>query len=367
MTRALAAPLAAVLLVVLAACASPAPTPTPTAEPATPTPTAASGPLTCDDVASLDTVAAALTRADLVAPTPVVAVQPSSAFDTALLRGAGGLACSWRAGEGQLVEGSGDGEWAYVQVSILPGAAAQYAPVWAGDAPSTETRDVGEVTASTAEGETGWVLSAPVGDAWVQVALRASGLTGDSSFFEGVAPGAVGDAVADVASEVFAAIDGAAPERLTWPALTPRSGDAACTGGLDESGIVSALQVDPSSVLDYAVVDARATAPDSFESAVASAAGVFTCDLRTDGAGSATIAVVRGFASELDVMRSEPDTSSAFSDLPLEGAVEGEGAIVANRSDGPASPVYLTVGDTLYQVYSDGAEAVAEAIIAQTR
>ncbi|AMB59479.1 hypothetical protein [Microterricola viridarii] len=374
MTRtAIGVTLSVALLLALTACAPPAgepgaaASPPPSSPSVDPTPPAATGLLGCDDLVGADAVATVLTGADGARPTPVPAVQPSAAFDSALLGGVGGLACSWRVGEGQQRLGSGDGDWAYLQLSVLPGAAAQWAPVWAGDMPSTDTIEVGGVTASVAEGETGWKLSAPVGDAWVSLAVRASGLTAEGSRFLGMPDGAVAAALAAVAEESFGVLTGAAPERLAWPTLPTRSGDAACTGGLDEAGIVAALQIDPGAVTGYTVDDARASAPSSLEGAARAVAGVFGCELRTEGFGMTTITVVREFAPALGAMSDGPDTAVAFAPLSLAGAVPPEAAIVAVRDDGPRAPVYFTVGGTLYEVYSDGAQTVAEAIIAQTR
>ncbi len=357
------------VLLALTACAPSEPGAAPSSPaplPSTP-PSAATGLLGCDDLVGAPAVAAVLTGADGAVPVPVPAVAPSAAFDSMLLGGSGGLACSWRVGEGQQRVGSGDGDWAYLQLSVWPDAAGHWAPLWAGDSPSTETVEVAGVTASVAQGETGWRLSAPVGDSWVSLAVRSSGLMTDTSRFQGMPDGAVAGALAAVAAEAFGVIDAAGPERLAWPALPTRTGDAACTGGLDESGIVAALQLDPVQVAGYAAIDAREGEPDSFEGAVRAAAGVFVCELSTEGFGMTSITVVRGFAPALGALNDGPDTAVAFAPLSLEGAVPPEAAVVAVRDDGPRAPVAFSVGDTLYEVYSDGAQAVAEAIIAQTR
>lgn len=361
----------AVLLLGLTACAPPAGEPggasSPTPGTSDPTPPAATGLLGCDELLGADTVATVLTGADGAMPVPVAAVQPSAAFDSALLGGAGGLACSWRVGEGQQHLGDGDGDWAYLQLSVLPGAAGQYRPVWAGDTPSTETVEVGGVSASVAQGETGWQLSAPVGESWVSLAVRSSGLMTDSSRFQGAPEGAVAAGLAAAAAEAFGVLEQAAPERLAWPALAARSGGAECTGGLDEAGIASALMLEPGTAVSYAAVDARASEPDSLQGAVRSAAGVFTCELSADGYGVTSITVVRGFAAAFPTLSDGPDVERAFEPIALEGAVPPEQAVVAVREDGPRSPLSFTVGDTLYEVHSDGAQSIAEAIIAQTR
>ncbi len=62
-----------------------------------------------------------------------------------------------------------------------------------------------------------------------------------------------------------------------------------------------------------------------------------------------------------------PEMSSALEPIVLEGLVEGETTPQARREDGPPSPLFFSLGQTLYGVSSDGPTSVAEAIIAQTR
>lgn len=363
-------PLAAIVALALVACSPTEVAPASSVQPSTPVETAATGLLACDELVEAKDVARALTGGDGVVPKPVAAVQPSAAFDTALLTGVGGLACSWRVGEGQLRVGAGEGDWAYLQVSVLPNSAELYKPLWAGDSPSTETtlivHGTNQITASVTQGETGWKISAPVGDSWVQLAVRGSGLVSSTSRFEGKASVDVATDLIIAAAGVFGVLGTAAPERLAWPALESRSTDAACDGGLDEMGIADALMIDPSSDPEYVMTDSRANPPQSIESATRAAAGVFTCELRAGESGTTTITAVQGFAPVLATM-SEADSSVAFQPIALNGAVAPEAAIVAVRDDGPRSPMYFTVGETLYEVYSDGTQHVAEAIIAQTR
>lgn len=367
MTRArILTPFAAIIVLALVACSPTEGTPVATVQPSTPVETAATGLLTCDELVEAKAVARALTGGDGIVPTPVAAVQPSAAFDSALLTGVGGLACSWRVGEGQLRVGAGEGDWAYLQVSVLPNSAELYMPLWAGDSPSTETTLIDRVTASVTQGETGWKISAPVGDSWVQLAVRGSGLVSSTSRFEGKASVDVSTDLIVAAAGVFGILSAAAPERLAWPALESRSTDAACDGGLNEMGIADALMIDPSIEPDYVMTDSRANTPESIESATRAAAGVFACELRAGDYGMTTITAVRGFAPVLATM-TEADSSVAFQPIALNGAVAPEAAIVAVRDDGPRSPMYFTVGETLYEVYSDGTQHVAEAIIAQAR
>ena len=320
-------------------------------------------PLTCGDLISPDAGARALTGADGVTPDLVEAVQPSYALEHALLTGAGGLACSWRVGTGQLRIGAEAGDWAYLSVEVLPDAAADWIPPYAGDVLSTEHRTVSQIEATTSTGETGWRISAPVGSAWVDVKVTSSGvISGGSRFvFDNVLDGMI-----PAAEETFTAISAATAEQLNWPALTFREGEARCDGGLDQVGIENALQLDGAPV-EYSLLDSRAETIDGLADAVEARIGMFRCELAAEGVGYTDITVVRDFGSVIGELATMPDISLALEPVVLEGSVAGETALQASRDDGPRAPVYFTVGQTLYGVWSDGAATVAEAIIAQTR
>lgn len=354
--------LAALVVVSLSSCASsaaPSASPTSTAE-STP---ASTGLLSCDDLATPDAVALALAAE----PAEVVeAVQPSAAVDHAVLGAAGGLACSWRVGTGQQMIGDGAGDWAYLSIEILPGAASDWAPPYAGDTPSEETRTIAGVEATTASGETGWRVSAPVGSAWIDLSVTAAGLTSSGSRFDGTPLGDVLDDLATVAETTFTAVEPATAAQLAWPAVAPRDGDATCDGGLDEAGIASALQVGDATTT-YTVVDPRRQPIVDLEDAASARIGAFSCELFAEGFGYTDILVVRDGAAVVEGLAALPDIAAALEPVTLEGAVDGESALVARRTDGPRSPLSFSVGDTFYAVSSgDGAQTVAEAIIAQT-
>jgi hypothetical protein len=86
-----------------------------------------------------------------------------------------------------------------------------------------------------------------------------------------------------------------------------------------------------------------------------------------EGFGYTDITVIRDFTPVIDELKTMPDMASALEPITLEGSVEGETALQARRADGPHSPLYFTLGQTLYGISSDGPATVAEAIIAQTR
>jgi len=323
-------------------------------------------PLTCADLVAPEDAARALTGADGVTPEIADAVQPSHALEHALLSGAGGLACSWRVGTGQKIIGSDQGDWAYLSVEVLPAAATDWTPPYVGDVRSDEHRLVGGVQATTSVGETGWKISAPVGDAWVDMRVTAANVISGGSRFEGDAFDRVLDGMMPAAETTFAAIGAATGDQLTWPKLPFREGEARCDGSLEQAGIENGLQLGDASV-EYSVVDSRAKAIDGLSDAVDARIGVFTCKLFADGVGSTEITVVRDFSSAIGELATMPDISAALVPVVLDGAVDGESALQARRDDGPRSPIYFTLGQTLYVVSSDGAATVAEAIIAQGR
>ncbi|MBF4570039.1 hypothetical protein ITJ57_14800 [Plantibacter sp. VKM Ac-2880] len=355
--------IAVVVVLTASSCASTAaPGASPTSE--APSSSTSTELLACDDFATLDTVAAVLAAE----PADVVeAVQPSDAVDQAVLTAAGGLACSWRVGTAQQSIGDGAGDWAYLSIEILPDAADDWAPPYAGDTPSEDTRTIAGVEATTASGETGWRVSAPVGEAWVDLSITAAGLTSTGSRFDDAPAGEVLDNLAIAAESTFTTVEPASKAQLAWPTLTPREGDATCDGGLDEAGIAAALQYGDTPTT-YTVIDPRTQPIVDLEDAASARVGAFSCELFAEGFGYTDILVVRGGATIIDGLAAQPDIAAALEPVALEGAVDGESALVARRSDGPRSPLSFTVGDTFYTVNSgDGARTVAEAIIAQTR
>lgn len=359
------------LLSALTGCSVPAPvaTPTPTASPE-PTP-AASGPLTCDDLVTVDLVAAALEGADGVPVEPVAAANRLDVFDAVLLEGAGGLPCSWRVGGG-MPEYNAPSDWAYLRIDVLPGAADQWVPTQLGDAPSDVTREIAGVEASVAGGDPGWSISAPVGDSWVVASISAAALTSTGGRFAGLGADVIVDRLADVAEAAFTTLQQATPDQLDWPALELRQADAICNGGLDEQGIVAALQLPAGAVVEYTASDPTTEPPMSFAGAVGAAARAFTCELEADDGTQLwwlTITAARGLSPLFD-RYSEPDADVALSPLELADAPRDAEALVigsgSGSGDGRASTVYLSLGGTLYEIQGDRAPEVAQAIVAQT-
>ncbi|MBD8467199.1 hypothetical protein IFU30_13070 [Plantibacter sp. CFBP 8798] len=357
----ISAGLAVMVALSASACASSA---TPNASPTSDAPSAPASAdlLACSDLASLDTVAGVLAAE----PADVVeAVQPSDAVDLAVLTAAGGLACSWRVGAGQQMIGDGAGDWAYLSIEILPGAADDWAPPYAGDTPSEDTRTIAGVEATTSSGETGWRVSAPVGSAWVELSITASGLTSTGSRFEGTPAGEVLDNLATAAETTFTTTATATEAQLDWPAVRPREGVARCDGRLGETGIVAALQYGDATTT-YTVIDPRTQPIGDLEDAASARVGAFSCELFAEGFGYTDILAVQNGAPIIDELAAQPDIAGALQPITLQGAMDGESALVARRSDGPRSPLYFSLGVWFFAVSSgDGAQTVAEAIIAQ--
>ena len=352
---------ASLVLFALTGCsvAAPAAAPTPSASPA-PAPEA-SDPLRCDDLVPDDLVAAALQGSDGIAIEPVAAAKHSDVFDAVLLEGAGGLPCSWRVGGG-MPEYNAPSDWAYLRVDVLPGAAAGWVPVQLGDAPSDHTREIAGVEASVAGGDPGWVISAPIGDNWVTASISAAALTSTGSRFAGLGADVMIDRLAEVAEAAFTALQQATPDRLDWPIVELRQTEAICNGGLDEQGIVAALQLPAGAAVEYSVRNPSIEAPTSFAAAVGAAARTFTCELQADDGTWLTITTARGFSPLFDRLR-EPDADVALGPLELADAPADTKAVVTGT--GRASTVYLSIGGTVYGIHGEGAPAVAQAIVAQ--
>ncbi|QAY72919.1 hypothetical protein ET445_05745 [Agromyces protaetiae] len=325
-------------------------------------------PLTCADLVPESLVASALAPASGTPAaaaesdsTPQPAVQPNALFDAAVLEGLGGLDCSWRLGDPQAAIGSGLGDWSYLSLRVLPGAADRWVPVWAGDAPSEDVRDIGGVEASTAAGETGWRLSAPVAGAWVQFEITAAGLTGTGSKYAGISDGTMLDRLAAVAEPVFAALESATPEQAAWPRLELAPVEPTCTGDLDVALLLVYLGYPADTAVSY-----RARTPDavaaSLDDAIRADARVFTCVLLAGGHGVSEIAVARGFAPESGVLDA-PDGDVALDPLALPPGGDARAFIGPAMPNGGRTPVYLAAGGDLYEIWSDRSSAIADGIV----
>jgi hypothetical protein len=143
-----------------------------------------------------------------------------------------------------------------------------------------------------------------------------------------------------------------------------RQSDAVCNGGLDEQGIVAALQLPEESTVEYVTVEPDAVDPRSFEDAVNGAARTFACGLDVDGIAWIRISTARGFAPLLDRLLT-PDTDVVFTPLELADA-PADARAVTDSEDSRASTVYLAIGGSLYKIKGTGAPAAAQAIVAQT-
>ncbi|KRE30538.1 hypothetical protein [Agromyces sp. Soil535] len=354
---------ASVIVLALTGCSVAAAESTPT-PPASETPTpVASVPLTCDDLVPADLVADTLEGADGVPVEPVVAAYQGAAFDSILLEGVGGLACSWRVGSG-MPEYNAPSDWAYLSVEVLPGAAAQYAPLLDGEGLSTETRQIAGIEASFSFADPGWAISAPVADSWVRTMIVAAARSSTGTRFGTLGGPVVIDRLADVAASAFTELEQADAAQLAGPAVELRQGDAICDGGLDEQGIVAAMQLPAGSTVEYVMSEPMAEAPRSFDEAVHAAARTFTCELQVDGSTWVTISTARGFAPLFDRLLA-PDADAGFTASELADA-PAHARAVANSEGGRASRAFLTDGHTLYRIQGYGAQAVAQAIIHQT-
>ena len=377
LSRSLITPTVLLAIVVLSGCT--AGPPIEESASVAPTPAAASV-YTCDDIATLDDVAPVFVTADGTAPTPVAAVQPAFILTEYAVPALGGLSCSWRVGPALVNPMNPAGsDWAYVSVKVVPGGADSWAPFTVddvfsfGDGPSGTPMTIGGLEAATGCGtEPGCFISAPVGDAWVEIEVSTNWERLDGGYFSGLTPEAILTQMQPLAASVFTALTDAQPGQLVWPAVDLVDQEPDCTRAVGSEGIATALGVDS---LEYEV-RSPANGLTYFENYVAQRAGVFHCDVDAAGvpvdliaAGvlGTSVTVGYGLAGLVDTMVSTPD-SQALPTIALEGAVEGEHAVQICSDVTPFCIVIFSLGRSAYQVESNSdTVAIAEAIIAHTR
>ena len=376
--RSLITPTVLLAIVVLSGCTvGPPVEPSPSVAP---TPAAASV-YTCDDIAALDDVAPVFVTADGTAPTPVAAIQPAFNLTEYAVPALGGLSCSWRVGPAapNPMQDPVDFDWAYVSVKVVPGGADSWAPYTVGDGfsfgdgPSGTAMTIGGIEAATGCGrDSGCFISAPVGDAWVEIVLSTNWSHLDGGYYSGLTPDAILAQMQPLAASVFTALTDAQPGQLVWSAVDLVEREPDCSRALGSEGIATALGVDS---LEYEVWSAT-NGSTSFESYVAQQSGVFRCGVRADGvpvdlmaAGIPGTSVMVGYdlAGLVDTMVSTPD-SQALPTIALEGAVEGEHAVQICSDITPFCIMLFSLGQSAYQVSSNSdTVAIAEAIIAEVR
>ena len=377
--RSLITPTVLVAIVVLSGCtAGPPIEPSPSVAP---TPAAASV-YTCDDIAALDDVAPVFVTADGTAPTPVAAIQPAFNLTEYAVPALGGLSCSWRVGPALTnpMQDPVDFDWAYVSVKVVPGGADSWAPYTVGDGfsfgdgPSGTAMTIVGIEAATGCGrDSGCFISAPVGDAWVEIVLSTNWIQRDGWYFSGLTPDAILAQMQPLAASVFTALTDAQPGQLVWSAVDLVEREPDCSRALGSQGIATALGVDS---FEYEVWSQSTLGSTSFDNYVAQQSGVFHCAVHAEGvpvdliaAGVLGTSVTVGYdlAGLVDTMVSTPD-SQALPTVALEGAVEGEHAVQICSDITPFCIVIFSLGQSAYQVESNSdTVAIAEAIIAHTR
>jgi hypothetical protein len=359
-------------VVALSACSTPptvSPSASATATPTATAPPAATGLYTCADIAGPADVAPAFATVDGAVPTPIAATRPAVDLLEYAVPAVGGLACSWRVGTaaGSPLEYPADADWAYLSVKILPGAADSWAPSALGDGPADTPVAIDGVQAAMGCGDPGCFISAPVGDAWVELDLSSIyfGYGSGRGHFDGLSTDAILAQMRPVAASVFSTLADAEPGRLAWPRVDPVEREPACTGALQSQGVAMALGVDS---LEYEIFDSTMTGPIYFDGYVAQTAGMFTCYVHADGILGTSITVGNGLGGIVDTLVSAPDTQAGLPPIVLEGAVDGEHAVQICAESSAYCTVIFSLGESAYQVESrTDAVAVAEAIIAQAR
>ncbi|SIN87660.1 hypothetical protein [Agromyces cerinus] len=311
---------AAALVLLLSGCVASAPTPTetPIAAP-TPVETAPAGALTCDDLASSDLVAAALTGVDGATPELVEAWWPRAGLGEMAVTAAGGLDCSWRAGAAVNPDEYGATDGRYLRVEVLPGGGPLWQPYLMGDGPAQDTdhRDVGGAPGLATCGDPGCRVSVPVGDTWIQVNLTPDGWNADQSVFAGMDARAVLDGVVAVAASAVEAVDAAGPTGL---------GTASPTEQVDCESVLPAAEIE---TIDGTLAEwstTGATLPEQvwFDDAARHLAGFVGC--RGPGAAP-TLEIGPGAAALVAELAARADGAALLAPVPLAGMVSGDVAV----------------------------------------
>ncbi|MGW9630686.1 hypothetical protein ACWGST_08270 [Agromyces sp. NPDC055520] len=310
---------AAALVLLLSGCTAPAPSATtPAAEPA-PVETTPAGPLTCDDLASTDLVAAALTGADGVVPELVEAWWPRAGLGEMAVAAAGGLDCSWRAGAAVNPDEYGATDGRYLRVEVLPGGGPLWQPYLMGDGPAQDAdqRDIGGAPGLATCGDPGCRVSVPIGDAWIQVELTPDGWNADRSVFAGMVPGQVLDGVVAVAASAVEAVEAAGPTGL---------GAASPAEPVDCESVLPAAEIE---TLDGAPAEWRttgATLPEQvwFDDAARHLAGFVGCQ----GPGAApTLEIAPGGAALVAAFAARADGAALLAPVALAGMAPEDAAV----------------------------------------
>ena len=364
-------------LVVLSGCsAAPRADPSPSVAPA------AAPAYNCHDLAAIDEVAPVFTTADGTVPIPVAAIQPAVNLTEYAVPALGGLSCSWRVGPAVTspMQDPVGSDWAYVSVKVVPNAADSWAPYAVADifslddGPSDTAMTIDGIDAATGCGNnSGCFISAPVGDAWVEIVLTTNWYPVEGGFYAGLTPNVVLSQMQLLAASVFTALTDAQPGQLAWPAVDLVEHEPDCTAALGSQGIADALGVDS---FDYEIWSQQHITSTYFENYVAEQSGTFQCavqpdglpaDLIADGLMGTSVTVGYDLAGLVDTMVARPDTR-ALPTIALHGAIAGEQAVQMCSELTPFCVLIFSLGQSAYQVESNrDTVAIAEAIIAETR
>jgi len=340
----------------------------PTATP-TPTPTAtASTPLACADLVPSADVDTALASPSAAADFSALLDYPNPGDFASTA--AGGIRCAWladgSAGTYSNIVGGPGVPW--LDVQVLPGAAADWNSYTFGDSPGTadQTPFAGFPGAHSC-GDPGCLATAPIGDTWVSVMVHDPGLgIGDS--LVGASSDDVLAALAPAAAAVFQAVQDATPAQLAWPATTSGpsgSGVEACASFLKTPALANALGV--ASIGDYQL-DTEGPIV-SFESTAIRAAGFVRCTAESDDFARADFVILIDGAAIVDRIAGSLTADSPERVDALPNQTGAETAVSNCAADRLACELWFSIGvDAIYvSSISSDSGAIATAIIDQAR
>lgn len=322
--------------------------------------------LACSDLVAPAHLTSALTGGSGAAPTVVPAFQPDYDLRARAVTAAGGLQCSWRAGTAPADDFAYEGDWAYFWVDILPNAADVYHPVQLGDAPTTQTKAFGSVTASATCGDPGCEASAVINDAWVAVRVNAAGWNSDRSIYVGIGESLL-DHVAPAITDVFAAVGAAAPEQLGTAPPTASPAPSTAVGGCESFLPATLLASTLGANSATYVAEKGADTPNTPTDAAIPRAGLLICAAEVADQASVGFFIAPQRADLVTDQISTTELTAGLADAALPGALPNEKAVSDCPGQYTCSELFTMGGSGFSIIHQPHADAIAAAIIARAR
>ncbi|WP_162942641.1 hypothetical protein [Cryobacterium soli] len=352
--------------------AAPAPSdPVPTVPPQT-TQSSADAPLTCADLVGQADVDEALGSASVASD--IATAQPYLAPADFAPTAAGGIRCVWLADgsvdRSPILLGPPGVPW--LDVEVLPGAAAQWTPYIGGDdLDGGESLPFAGFVGAHSCGDPGCTATAAINDAWVSIIVhvpsQAGGFAGIASTSEGVFA-----KLTPAATAVFSSIANASAAQISWPSSPGRPINPVvdiCSSFLQKTDLSMALGVPGGAEYQTHVEGPSDRAPFRLRVAALERTHFVTCTADAGDNARLTFTLMLDNAALVNDMAEHLAPPGALHLEPLELQVNDETA-VSNCVDGiPDCDLWFTLGSDAIYVASTSTDsrAVADSILAQAR